>query len=380
MSTNQRIWLSPPHMGGQELEFVKEAFESNWIAPLGPNVDGFEQQLQEVTHTRAAAALSSGTAALHLALRVLGVQPGDVVLCQSMTFAASAFPVVYEQAEPVFIDSEAGTWNMDPALLEQALQQYQQQGRRVAAIIVVHLYGMPAQMDQLLQLAAAYHVPVIEDAAEALGSTYQQQPCGSLGTLGILSFNGNKIITTSGGGALVGNHKELVDKARFLSTQAKDPFPHYEHSQIGFNYRMSNITAGIGRGQLLVLPERVAQRRAVCAFYQQELSGLPGLQFLEEPAGSFSNRWLTTALIDPQQSGGVTRETIRLKLEADNIEARPLWKPMHLQPVFRGAVSFLNGVSEQLFEQGLCLPSGSSLTTDELHRICSLIKQCWYER
>ena len=379
MSTNQRIWLSPPHMGGQELEFVKEAFESNWIAPLGPNVDGFEQQLQEVTHTRAAAALSSGTAALHLALRVLGVQPGDVVLCQSMTFAASAFPVVYEQAEPVFIDSEASTWNMDPALLEQALQQYQQQGRRVAAIIIVHLYGMPAQMDQLLQLAAAYHVPVIEDAAEALGSTYQQQPCGSLGTLGILSFNGNKIITTSGGGALVGNHKELVDKARFLSTQAKDPFPHYEHSQIGFNYRMSNITAGIGRGQLLVLPERVAQRRAVCAFYQQELSGLPGLQFLEEPAGSFSNRWLTTVLIDPQQSGGVTRETIRLKLEADNIEARPLWKPMHLQPVFRGAVSFLNGVSEQLFEQGLCLPSGSSLTTDELHRICSLIKQCWYE-
>lgn len=380
MSTNQRIWLSPPHMGGQELEFVKEAFESNWIAPLGPNVDGFEQQLQEVTHTRAAAALSSGTAALHLALRVLGVQPGDVVLCQSMTFAASAFPVVYEQAEPVFIDSEAGTWNMDPALLEQALQQYQQQGRRVAAIIVVHLYGMPAQMDQLLQLAAAYHVPVIEDAAEALGSTYQQQPCGSLGTLGILSFNGNKIITTSGGGALVGNNKELVDKARFLSTQAKDPFPHYEHSQIGFNYRMSNITAGIGRGQLLVLPERVAQRRAVCAFYQQELSGLPGLQFLEEPAGSFSNRWLTTVLIDPQQSGGVTRETIRLKLEAANIEARPLWKPMHLQPVFRGAVSFLNGVSEQLFELGLCLPSGSSLTTDELHRICSLIKQCWYER
>ena len=379
MSTNQRIWLSPPHMGGQELEFVKEAFESNWIAPLGPNVDGFEQQLQEVTHTRAAAALSSGTAALHLALRVLGVQPGDVVLCQSMTFAASAFPVVYEQAEPVFIDSEASTWNMDPALLEQALQQYQQQGRRVAAIIIVHLYGMPAQMDQLLQLAAAYHVPVIEDAAEALGSTYQQQPCGSLGTLGILSFNGNKIITTSGGGALVGNHKELVDKARFLSTQAKDPFPHYEHSQIGFHYRMSNITAGIGRGQLLVLPERVAQRRAVCAFYQQELSGLPGLQFLEEPAGSFSNRWLTTVLIDPQQSGGVTRETIRLKLEADNIEARPLWKPMHLQPVFRGAVSFLNGVSEQLFEQGLCLPSGSSLTTDELHRICSLIKQCWYE-
>ncbi len=380
MSTNQRIWLSPPHMGGQELEFVKEAFESNWIAPLGPNVDGFEQQLQEVTHTRAAAALSSGTAALHLALRVLGVQPGNVVLCQSMTFAASAFPVVYEQAEPVFIDSEAGTWNMDPALLEQALQQYQQQDRRVAAIIIVHLYGMPAQMDQLLQLAAAYHVPVIEDAAEALGSTYQQQPCGSLGTLGILSFNGNKIITTSGGGALVGNHKELVDKARFLSTQAKDPFPHYEHSQIGFNYRMSNITAGIGRGQLLVLSERVAQRRAVCAFYQQELSGLPGLQFLEEPAGSFSNRWLTTVLIDPQQSGGVTRETIRLKLEADNIEARPLWKPMHLQPVFRGAVSFLNGVSEQLFEQGLCLPSGSSLTTDELHRICSLIKQCWYER
>jgi len=380
MSHKTRIWLSPPHMGGKELDFIKEAFDSNWIAPLGPNVNGFEQELQQATNTRAAAALSSGTAALHLALRVLGVQPGDVVLCQSMTFAASAFPVVYEQAEPVFIDSEPDTWNMDPQLLQQALEQYQKQGRRVAAIIVVHLYGMPAKMDEINALATAFGVPVIEDAAEALGSRYKEQPCGSLGRLGILSFNGNKIITTSGGGALVGNDIELVDQARFLSTQAKDPFPHYEHSQIGFNYRMSNITAGIGRGQLLVLPERVAQRRAVYEFYRKELGSLAGLHFIPEPEGCYSNRWLTTVLIDPQQAGGVTRETVRLKLEAENIESRPLWKPMHLQPVFREAVAFTNGVSEQLFEQGLCLPSGSSLTTDELHRICSLVKQCWNER
>jgi len=380
MSHKTRIWLSPPHMGGKELDFIKEAFDSNWIAPLGPNVNGFEQELQQATNTRAAAALSSGTAALHLALRVLGVQPGDVVLCQSMTFAASAFPVVYEQAEPVFIDSEPDTWNMDPQLLQQALEQYQKQGRRVAAIIVVHLYGMPAKMDEINALATACGVPVIEDAAEALGSRYKEQPCGSLGRLGVLSFNGNKIITTSGGGALVGNDKELVDQARFLSTQAKDPFPHYEHSQIGFNYRMSNITAGIGRGQLLVLPERVAQRRAVYEFYRKELGSLAGLHFIPEPEGCYSNRWLTTVLIDPQQAGGVTRETVRLKLEAENIESRPLWKPMHLQPVFREAVAFTNGVSEQLFEQGLCLPSGSSLTTDELHRICSLVKQCWNER
>jgi len=374
---HKRIWLSAPHMGGKEAEFVKEAFDSNWVAPLGPNVDAFEAMLKEVTHTKAAAALTSGTAALHLALRVIGLNKGDIVLCQSMTFAASAFPIVYEQAEPVFIDSERDTWNMDPALLEDALAYYQKTGKKVGAIIVVHLYGMPAKMREIQKLAEQYQVPLIEDAAEALGSTYYGEPCGSLGQLAILSFNGNKIITTSGGGALVGNDQQAVDRARFLSTQAKDPFPHYEHSTIGFNYRMSNIVAGIGRGQLMVLQERVAQRRANYKYYVEQLSQFPGLSFLQEPERCSSNRWLTTIIIDPKTSGGVNREQVRLKLEAMNIESRPLWKPMHLQPVFKQARSFLSGVSDDLFDKGLCLPSGSSLTKEELASICSQIKSCW---
>ena len=373
----KRIWLSPPHMGGQEQHFVKEAFETNWIAPLGPNVDAFEQQLRTYTHTEAAAALNSGTGALHLAMVSLGVQPGDVVLCQSMTFAASAFPITYLGAEPVFIDSEPVTWNMDPELLRQALETYTASGKKVAAIIVVHLYGMPAQMNPIMQLASQYGVPVLEDAAEALGSLYLNQPCGSWGTAAILSFNGNKIITTSGGGALVSNHKQLVDHVRFLSTQAKDPFPYYEHSQIGYNYRMSNITAGIGRGQMLVIDERVAKRRKNYEIYKEELSELPGLVFVPEPEGFYSNRWLTTVLIDEALSGGVTPDGIRLHLEEHNIESRPLWKPMHMQPVYQNATAYVNGVSEELFRNGLCLPSGSSLTYEEQLLVCELIKQCW---
>jgi dTDP-4-amino-4,6-dideoxygalactose transaminase len=378
-SGKKRIWLSPPHMGGQEEVFVKEAFATNWVAPLGPNVDAFELQLQQATQTAAAAALNSGTAALHLALKIIGTQPGDIVLCQSMTFAASAFPIVYEKAIPVFIDSEASTWNMDPLLLEQALETAQKNQQKVAAIIVVHLYGMPARMNELLQIAERYQVPIIEDAAEALGALYHGQPCGGLGSIGILSFNGNKIITTSGGGALVSNDPHLVQRARFLSTQAKDPFPHYEHSEIGYNYRMSNISAGIGRGQMLVLGERVAARRRIFDTYREQLGHLPGISFLEEPSGCYSNRWLTTVVIDPQQSGGITREQIRLLLEQQNIEARPLWKPMHLQPVFKNELSYGTGVSEQLFAHGLCLPSGSALTDDEHQLICNLIKQCWNE-
>jgi len=333
--------------------------------------------LRETTHTKAAAALTSGTAALHLALRVLGIKEGDVVVCQSMTFAASAFPITYEKAEPVFIDSEPDTWNMDPHLLKEALTQLKKNGKNIAAIIVVHLYGMPAKMNELLAVANEFGIPVIEDAAEALGSMYLNEPCGSMGSLAILSFNGNKIITTSGGGALIGNDVALVDKARFLSTQAKEPFPHYEHQVIGFNYRMSNIVAGIGRGQMMVLPARVAKRRAIYDFYVKNLSSLPGLKFLPEPEGFFSNRWLTTIVVDPEISGGVHREQIRIKLEEEHIESRPLWKPMHLQPVFSQALSFLNGVSEELFHKGLCLPSGTAMTEDDLQRICSLIKGCW---
>ncbi len=366
-------------MGGNELKYIEEAFASNWIAPLGPNVDGFEQQLRAITQTEAAVALNSGTGALHLALRVLGVQPGDVVLCQSMTFAASAFPIVYEKAEPVFIDSEETTWNMDPALLEEALAHYKKQGRRVAAIIPVHLYGMPAQMDRILQLAAEYEVPVIEDAAEALGSRYQDRPCGSLGTVGILSFNGNKIITTSGGGAMVSMHAQLVEQVRFLSTQAREPQPHYEHKEVGFNYRMSNVTAGIGRGQLDVLADRVARRRAIHDYYQEQLQQLAGIRFLAEPANSFSNRWLTTIVVDPAASGGVSREAIRLRLDEHNIESRPLWKPMHQQPVFDECRAFCNGNSDLLFQNGLCLPSGSAMTNTDLDRVCSLVAQCWHE-
>jgi len=377
VKVNSRIWLSSPHMGGKEREYVSEAFDTNWIAPLGPHVDGFEKDLAAYTGVADAAALSSGTAALHLALILSGVGREDEVICQSMTFSASANPIVYQGAVPVFVDSEEDTWNMDPVLLEQAITDRLSKGRKPKAIIPVHLYGMPAKMDEILSIAKKYDIPVIEDAAEALGSFYNGKSCGSFGTLGILSFNGNKIITTSGGGALVGNDKSLLDKARFLSTQARDAAPHYQHSQIGYNYRMSNVCAGIGRGQMEVLDARVQQRRANYNFYVQELKELPGVTFLDEPAGSLSNRWLTTILIDPSASNGITREEIRMALLEDNIESRPLWKPMHLQPVFKNAPAYTNGISEKIFNNGLCLPSGSNLEDADLNRVVSVIRSLW---
>lgn len=371
----KKILLSSPHLSGRELPYVQQAFDTNWIAPLGPNVDGFEYELCAYVGAGHAATLSSGTAAIHLALILLGVSRDDIVLCQSFTFAASANPIVYQGAIPVFIDSESDTWNLCPEALEKALKHYTKLGKRPKAVIGVHLYGMPAKMREILALCEAYEVPFVEDAAEALGSTYFGQKTGSFGTMSVLSFNGNKIITTSGGGALLSDNENFIKKAKFLATQARDEAPHYQHSEIGYNYRMSNVSAGIGRGQLEVIDERVAQRRANFNFYQKELGGLPGLTFQPETEGHFSNRWLSCLTIDPQQSGGVTRETIRLALGQAGIESRPLWKPMHLQPVFADAPYFGGKVAETLFEEGLCLPSGSNLETDDLQRIGSETKK-----
>jgi dTDP-4-amino-4,6-dideoxygalactose transaminase len=368
-----KIWLSSPHIGNNELQYVNEAFESNWIAPLGPHVNAFEVGLQVQTKTHHAAALSSGTSAIHLALILLGVKSGDTVFCQSITFSASANPIAYQGANPVFIDSESETWNMDPQLLKIALSEAKKIGKLPKAIIPVHLYGMPAKMQDILLIAEEYGVPVIEDAAEALGSNIENKPCGSFGEFGVLSFNGNKIITTSGGGALLSNNAEMIEKARFLATQARDAAPHYQHSHIGYNYRMSNVLAGIGRGQLEVLKDRVEARRANYQRYVSYFSRLKekgfNIKFQEELDGYFSNRWLTCILVDPKLNYGLTREIIRLALEADNIESRPLWKPMHQQPVFANCKSYINGVSDKLFEDGLCLPSGSNLTDEEFIRI-----------
>jgi len=372
---NTKIWLSSPHMGNKEIEYVHEAFNTNWIAPLGPHVDGFERDVAAYTGAGHVAALSSGTAALHMALILLGVGKGDEVICQSMTFAASANPVMYQGATPIFVDSEEETWGMDPELLEEAIKDRIARGKKPKAIIPVHLYGMPVKIDEIMTVAAAYDIPVVEDAAEALGSTFQDKACGTFGKLGVLSFNGNKIITTSGGGALVGNDEELIKKARFLATQAKDAAPHYQHSQIGYNYRMSNVCAGIGRGQMEVLNDRVAQRRANHDYYLNQLGDLPGITFVMEPEGYYSNRWLTTILVNPAESNGVTREELRIALEKENIESRAVWKPMHIQPVFEGAPAYVNGTSEKLFEQGLCLPSGSNLTHNELDRVINIFNE-----
>lgn len=370
-----KIWLSSPHMGSQEFEFVRNAFETNWIAPLGPHVDGFEKDLCEYVKIGHSAALSSGTAALHLAMILLGIGVGDHVLCSSFTFSATANPIAYQGATPVFIDSEELTWNMDPDLAEQAIQSLIKQGKKPKAMVVVHLYGMPAQMDRLMKLSLDYDIPMIEDAAEALGSSLHGKKMGTFGLMGILSFNGNKIITTSGGGALLSENSDLISKARFLATQARDSAPHYQHSHIGFNYRMSNVVAGIGRGQMMVLPERINQRRANHSFYEKRLTNYPGIQFLTEPEGYFSNRWLTCILVDPKITNGISRETIRLSLEKLNIETRPLWKPMHMQPIFESAPAFANGVSERLFLDGLCLPSGSNLLPEDLERVVEAIDQ-----
>lgn len=368
-----KIWLSSPHIGNNETQYVNEAFATNWIAPLGPHVNAFEKGLQEQTQTKHAAALSSGTSAIHLALILLGVKSGDTVFCQSITFSASANPIAYQGATPIFIDSEKDTWNMNPVLLRIALQEAKQIGNLPKAIIPVHLYGMPAKMDEIILVANEYDVPVIEDAAEALGSNINNKPCGSFGEFGVLSFNGNKIITTSSGGALLSNNAEMIEKARFLATQARDAAPHYQHSHIGYNYRMSNVLAGIGRGQLEVLSERVVSRkknfeRYKYYFAKHNSAGF-NVQFQEEPEGYFSNRWLTCILVDPFKNKGLTREYIRLAMDKENIETRPLWKPMHQQPVFANAKSYLNGVSDNLFENGLCLPSGSNLTEADFIRI-----------
>ena len=371
-----KIWLSSPHIGNNELGYVNEAFTTNWIAPLGPHVNAFEEGLQNLTQTKHAAALSSGTSAIHLALILLGVKSGDIVFCQSITFSASANPIAYQGATPVFIDSEKDTWNMDPYLLRIALVEANQNGQLPKAIIPVHLYGMPAKMNEIIAIAKEFNVPIIEDAAEALGSNMNGKPCGSFGEFGVLSFNGNKIITTSGGGALVSKQKQYIDQARFLATQARDEAPHYQHSQIGYNYRMSNVLAGIGRGQMEVLDERVAQRRTNNQRYRDFFAGIDGVTFQTEPvADFFSNYWLTAILIDPELSGGISREDVRLALDAENIESRPLWKPMHMQPVYEGTKFFGSGVCEKLFEQGLCLPSGSNLTEAEFERIFSALSK-----
>jgi len=366
-----KIWLSSPHMSGREMEFVQEAFDTNWIAPLGPNVDGFEEDLanylKEDVHV---GATNSGTAALHLALILLNIGKGDEVICQSLTFSASANPIIYQGATPIFVDSEPDTWNISPEFLERAIKERIAKGKKPKAIILVHLYGMPCKMEEILRLAADYEIPVIEDAAEALGSAYFNRKLGTFGELSILSFNGNKIITTSGGGAIVSKNRNFIEKARFLATQARDTAPHYEHSHIGYNYRLSNVCAGIGRGQMQALDERVKKRRQIHINYRNLFETVPGISFQKELNGMFSNRWLTVVQLDSQATPNhITSEHLRLSLESENIESRPVWKPMHLQPVFRDAPYFGENTSENLFKNGLCLPSGSNLVKDNLDRV-----------
>lgn len=372
---NTKIWLSSPHMGGTELKYIHEAFDANWVAPLGPNVDGFETDIEKFLNADVkVAVLSAGTAALHLALLECDVKQNDEVICQSMTFSASANPIAYCGAKPIFIDSEPETWNMCPKALREAIENRISKGILPKAIIVVHLYGMPAKMDQIMAIANEFNIPVIEDAAEALGSKYKNENCGTFGKFGILSFNGNKIITTSGGGALVCHTQEDKDKAVFLSTQARDNAPHYQHSKIGYNYRMSNIVAGIGRGQMEVLNNRVEARRKMHDFYVQTFKDIDGVEVFSEPSEDFySNHWLSAIIVD-ETITGKNREELRLAFLEDNIESRPLWKPMHLQPVFSDALYFGTDVSEKLFENGLCLPSGSNLTDEDRKRIEIVIR------
>jgi dTDP-4-amino-4,6-dideoxygalactose transaminase len=357
-------------MGGAELKYVNEAFDTNWVAPLGPNVTGFEQDLENfIGNGSHIAALSSGTAALHLGLILLGVEAGDEVICQSFTFSASANPIMYLGATPVFIDSEPETWNMCPQALEEAIIDRIEKGKKPKAIIAVHLYGMPFKADELRTVADRYEIPILEDSAEALGSTYKGQKCGTFGDIGILSFNGNKIITTSGGGAIVTKSRVLKDKAVFLATQARDNAPHYQHSEVGYNYRLSNICAGIGRGQMEVLEKHIGLRRRMHDFYMDYFAEVDTVSVLNEPSSEYySNHWLTAVTIKPV-SEGITRETLRLALEAENIESRPLWKPMHLQPIFEKYPYYGGRVSETLFRDGLCLPSGSNLAEDDVNRI-----------
>ena len=382
-----RIGLSLAHMSGREQEFIQEAFDTNWVVPLGPNVNAFEKALRDFliedgklnveNEEKQVVALSAGTAALHLGLILLGVEEEDEVICQSFTFSASANPIVYQGATPVFVDSEKDTWNMDPVLLEEAIKdRLEKTGRLPKAIIPVHLYGMPVKMDEVMEVANRYGIPVLEDAAEALGSEYKGQKCGTFGEYGVLSFNGNKMITTSGGGALVCPNEERAKRALFYATQAREQAPHYQHEKIGYNYRMSNICAGIGRGQMFVLDEHVARRREIHDLYVKLLNGVKGVKVMCQPEGEDfnSNYWLTCITVEPEEAG-FTREDVRLALDADNIESRPLWKPMHLQPVFKDAPFYGNGTSERLFEIGLCLPSGPTLTDEDVERVTKVVKQ-----
>ena len=369
--SNPKIWLSSPHMGGNEQKFIKEAFDTNWVAPLGPNVTGFEQDIEKYLNQNVfVGALSSGTAAIHLGLILLGVKSGDEVICQSMTFSASANPIVYQGATPVFVDSETETWNICPNALEDAIKDRILKGKKPKVIIAVHLYGMPYKVEEIRSIANKYEIPILEDSAEALGSSYKGQKCGTFGDISVLSFNGNKIITTSGGGAIVTKTKELKEKAIFLATQARDTAPHYQHSEIGYNYRMSNICAGIGRGQMEVLDNHVNKRRAMHDFYETVFLNSNGVKVFSEPNSDyFSNHWLSSILINPEETNGKTREDLRLLLELEHIESRPLWKPMHLQPIFSDAPYYGGTVSEKLFENGLCLPSGSNLEEFDRERI-----------
>lgn len=384
-SMKNRIWLSLAHMGGREQEFIQEAFDTNWVVPLGPNVNAFEKALRDFligngklkveNEGKQVVALSAGTAALHLGLILLGVGEGDEVICQSFTFSASANPIAYQGATPVFVDSEEDTWNMDPVLLEEAIKdRLEKTGRLPKAIIPVHLYGMPGKLDEILEVAGRYNIPVLEDSAEALGSEYKGRKCGTFGVYAALSFNGNKIITTSGGGALVCPSEERAKRALFYATQAREQAPHYQHEKIGYNYRMSNICAGIGRGQMFVLEEHVARRREIHDLYVKLLDGVKGVKVMCQPEGGDfnSNYWLTCITVDPEEAG-FTREDVRLALDGDNIESRPLWKPMHLQPVFKEAPFYGNGTSERLFEIGLCLPSGPMLTDQDIERAVKVI-------
>ena len=382
-----RIWLSLAHMSGREQEFIQEAFDTNWVVPLGPNVNAFEKSLRDFligdgglqieNEGMRIVALSAGTAALHLVLILLGVQPGDEVICQSFTFAASANPIAYLEATPVFVDSEKETWNMDPVLLEEAIKdRLEKTGKLPKAIIPVHLYGMPGKMDEVMEVANCYGIPVLEDSAEALGSEYKGRKCGTFGEYGVLSFNGNKMITTSGGGALICPNEEKAKRALFYATQAREQAPHYQHEKIGYNYRMSNICAGIGRGQMFVLDEHVTRRRAIHDLYVKLLAGVKGVKVMCQPEGEGfnSNYWLTCITVEPEEAG-FTREDVRLALDEENIESRPLWKPMHLQPVFKDAPYYGNGTSERLFEIGLCLPSGPTLTDEDVERVTKVVKQ-----
>jgi len=382
--SKERIMLSLPHMGGNEQKFVKDAFDTNWIVPLGPNVSGFEEDMEyylndgnnQTDSRKFVVALSSGTAAIHLGLVQLGIGYGDEVICQSFTFAASANPIIYLGAKPVFVDSEPETWNMSPEFLEEAIKdRISKTGNKPKAIIPVHLYGMPAKMDAIMRISNKYEIPVLEDAAEALGSTFNGRKCGNFGEFSALSFNGNKIITTSGGGALVCSTEIQSHKTMFLATQARDNAPHYQHSEIGYNYRISNICAGIGRGQMEVLPERIKRRREINKIYRDTLSNIKGISFQTEPSSDYySNYWLTSIIIDPSKmKDGVTREGLRIECEKANIETRPLWKPMHLQPVFKDCPFYGDGTSEKLFNDGLCLPSGSILSDYQIHYVTSFI-------